>query len=124
MPDAEPWEDAETPGYLHMRDGQARNAEGVTLRGEVADGLATAITLASNEETVVITGTGVGNHLEDRVPMAAFRRSAERTDFAWAVSLTGEPADVAWDGELLTVGDHTGARWRVRIGADGTLARE
>ncbi|MAF11590.1 hypothetical protein CMK11_14165 [Candidatus Poribacteria bacterium] len=124
VPDAEPWEDAEAPGYRHMRDGRARNAEGVTLRGEVADGLAVAITLASNEETVVITGTGVGNHLEDRVPMAVFRRSAQRTDFAWAVSVAGEPVDVAWDGELLSVGDHTGARWKVRIDADGTLARE
>ncbi|MBT5710908.1 alginate lyase family protein, partial [Candidatus Poribacteria bacterium] len=124
LPDADPWAAADTDGYLHMRDGHARRVDGVTLRGEIADGVATAVTLASNEATTVVTGTGVGDHLEDRVPMVIFRRSAKHADFAWAVSLTGEAADIAWDGELLTVSDNAGGRWRLRIQADGTLTRD
>jgi oligo-alginate lyase len=122
-PDGTPWADPNTPGYMHIRDASTRVVNGGVLRAKVGD-TAVAITLAANAPTTVITGTGVGDHLEDRVPTAIFRRVAHATDFVWAASLTGGSVEVVSDGEVLNLSDGAGTRWRVRVHADGALTTE
>lgn len=63
-----------------------------------------AITLAGGKPTEIITGTGVGAHVEDRVPIALFRRSAKETALVWCIALDGEATQI----ELLPVYDATG----------------
>jgi hypothetical protein len=62
-----------------------------------------ALTFLSAEDGVeLITGTGVGDSTEDRVPCAIFRRSGSEAIYAWTMSLGGDtgakPARVAFAG--------------------------
>lgn len=49
--------------------------------------------IAGGNNTQIITGTGVGKHTEDRVPIVIARRSAENTVFIQGVLLEEEPAN-------------------------------
>jgi hypothetical protein len=72
-------------GYQHFRDvADSKTTDGITLA--VGN---TAVRLASQEPTEVITGTGVGKSTEDRIPLAIFRRVAQKTTYVWAVALDG-----------------------------------
>jgi len=122
-PSGSAWDDPDAAGYMHIRDAVVSVVDGGALKAEAGD-VVTAITVAANAPTTVITGTGVGDHLEDRVPMAILRRDAQATDFVWAVSLAGDAAAVEWDGPTLDVRDRGGAAWRLRLGDDGALALE
>ena len=125
VPPGDPWADSDRAGHLHLRDATTRDVvRPFVLTGEVADGVRAAITLAANEGSAVLTATGVGDHLEDRVPVVTFRRFGKAAEFAWAVSLTGEPAAIAWDGEQLTVSDDAGRKWRLNVAYDGALRAE
>ena len=64
--------------------------ETISLKCVLGKDHTTSITLATNEPTEVITGTGVGESTRDRVPIAIFRRQAKSTTFVWAISLDGE----------------------------------
>jgi hypothetical protein len=82
-------------GYQHLQDvASAGGLDGVTLTLEADGGVRTAITLAGNEKTQVITATGIGKSTEDRVPVALFRRVALQATYAWATSLDGTPVKV------------------------------
>ena len=56
--------------------------------------------------------------------MAILRREAAATDFAWAMSLTGESVEVEWDGDVLSVSHGAATRWSMRMHADGTFTAE
>lgn len=49
--------------------------------------------IAGGDSTQIITGTGVGKHTEDRVPIVIARRNAENTVFIQGVLLEEEPAN-------------------------------
>ena len=49
--------------------------------------------LAGGKDTQILTGTGVGKHTEDRVPVVIARRSSKNTAFIHAVLLGEEPAN-------------------------------
>lgn len=90
LPKGESWRPPDKPGYKHIRDATIRAVEGGTELGvSLEEGIEVRIALAGGEETQVITGTGVGDHAEDRVPMVIFRRRAKETAFIWGISLKG-----------------------------------
>jgi hypothetical protein len=69
-------------GYQHLRDAAARQTtDGVSLAVD-----AQIVRLAGSDPTEVITATGVGKSTEDRIPMAIFRRVAQKTTYVWAIS--------------------------------------
>jgi hypothetical protein len=105
LPNGTAWTPAEKDGYHYLRDTTVRQtSECSTLTARICDNWDIAITLAGGEPTEIITGTGVGAHVEDRVPLVLFRRRAKETALAWCVALDGEAAGI----ELLTVRDTKG----------------
>jgi hypothetical protein len=50
--------------------------------------------MAAGPNTTYFTGTGVGAHTEDRVPLVIARRKAQQTTFAWAVGLGLAPDEL------------------------------
>jgi hypothetical protein len=87
LPKGEPTETPAGDGYANIGDLTSRRADGnVTLGTDAA-----LVTLAGGEATEIITGSGVGESTESRVPVAIFRRKAKATRYAWAVSLDGKP---------------------------------
>jgi hypothetical protein len=72
--------------YPHLRESEAtKTTDGATLEVD-----SVAMRLAGTESTEVITGTGPGKSTEDRVPLAIFRRVAQKTTFVWAIALDGK----------------------------------
>jgi len=105
LPDGISWTPPDKDGYRHLRDATIRKVNGSsTLNALMNDKQTIAITLAGGEPTEIITGTGVGNHLEDRVPIALFRCRAKAMALAWCIALDGVPAEI----ELLQVRDAKG----------------
>ncbi len=93
LPDGQPWTPPDAPGYQHIADATTRvHAAGVTLRTSLDDNQEITITLADDEPTEIITGTGVGASTAERVPLMIVRRQAQETAFVWAVALDGRPA--------------------------------
>ena len=121
MPPGEPWEAPDKSGYGHLRDATVRETDSaVTLAAVVAEGQRVAVVLAPGEPTQVITATGVGAHVEDRVPLVLFRRRTQATALAWCIALDGEPPQLeqlavrSETGEALP--PHVAAAWRVVSG--------
>jgi len=99
------WTLPDKPGYRYLRSAIIANGdEGIELRISTGEGRKIGITLMGGERTDVITATGVGRHLEDRVPMVIFRRHTEATAYVWAISLDGEKVEI----ESLEVQDSNG----------------
>ena len=102
LPDGMAWISPDEDGYSYLRDATVRQVtESATLTARVGDDWRIALTLAGGEPTEIITGTGVGAHIEDRIPVALFRRHAKETTLAWCVALDGESAQI----EFLPVHD-------------------
>ena len=115
LPAGKPWTPANKPGYEHLRDATIRQIDQpvhLPLPHKAAP--EAAIVLAGNTPTQVITGTGIGRGLADRVPMVIFRRNTSAEPFAWAISLDGHIRDLqvtATDaGYDVTVGQPDNAR--------------
>lgn len=105
MMDGTPWMPPDKPGYRYLRDATVREVEGgIELKVGMEDELETLITLVGGDRTEVITATGVGAHVEDRVPMVIFRRRAKGTTYVWSVALDGRRTQV----ERLPVRDSNG----------------
>ena len=105
LPDGKVWAPPDKPGYKYLLDTTMREIEGKTdLFVRAGKNLQTAITLAVDEPTQVITATGVGRNTADRVPMAIFRRRAKEAAFVWCVALDGKAERL----EPLTVRDSDG----------------
>lgn len=96
-------------GYQHLRDVAARKTvDGISLAVDAA-----IVRLAGPDPTEVITATGVGKSTEDRVPMAIFRRVAQKTTYVWTIS--NDPVDLAFQedsGGIVSVAVNT---WRVTV---------
>ena len=96
VPTGEKWTTTAKNGYQHLQDATTRRTEtGLTLGLELKEGWPTAIVLAGNEPTEVITATGVGKSVTDRIPVAIFRRTAKQTCYVWAVSLDAAPVTLS-----------------------------
>lgn len=102
VPDGTEWTPPDKNGYRYLRDATIRQTdEDFILTAQVRDEWHTATALAGNEPTKIITATGVGDHIEDRVPVVLFRRHAKETALVWCVSLDGKAVQI----ELLPVSD-------------------
>jgi len=99
VPDGEPWEAPDKPGYRYLRDATARStSKGLVLGTQVSEGWRTTVTLAGGDPTEVVTATGIGRHLEDRVPAMVLRRRAAQTAYAWCTSLDAAEVQLVWLG--------------------------
>jgi hypothetical protein len=106
LPDGTAWTSPDKDGYRYLRDATVRQvSESSTLTARMRDGWRIAITLAGGNPPSpalikggieIITGTGVGAHLEDRVPLALFRRRAKETALAWCVAVDGKASQIEW----------------------------
>ncbi len=95
LPDGQAWDPPDKAGYRHLRDATRRTADSeIHLATSLNNGRKANITLAGGEPTEIITATGIGNHVEDRVPVVLFRRIAKATTYAWAISLDGSPVTI------------------------------
>jgi hypothetical protein len=90
VPDGEVWASPDVPGYQYLQETTSRLLDGATLAGDGA-----IITLAKGDMTEVITGTGMGDNQEDRVPVVIFRRRAKKTTCVWAISLNATPVSIS-----------------------------
>lgn len=80
-------------GYSYLRDTASQvSSSQVQLRFDLRQGKPVWWTLAGGESTTLITGTGVGKHTEDRVPLVIARREGKATTYAWCIYL-GPTAD-------------------------------
>jgi hypothetical protein len=85
--DAPPFTAPKQPGYAHLRDTKgAAASSGFTLAFDEA-GQRVQWAMAGGEPTTFITGTGVGKHTEDRVPVVIARRQLASTAYLWCVAL-------------------------------------
>jgi hypothetical protein len=81
------------------------------------------VLLAGNEPAEVIAATGVGANTADRVPVAIFRRTAQRTTFVWCLALDGAPPQIevpaSESGSVvrLRIADPAGA-WEATVDTD------
>jgi hypothetical protein len=99
-----PWKAPDKSGYRVLEALTSRTAaSGITLRTQTRNDLSACLTLAGDTPTEVITGTGVGETTEDRIPIAILRRRAKSTAYVWAISL-GAPATLT----VQPVSDPTG----------------
>lgn len=86
-----PFQPADKPGYSYLRDMRAANSSGpVHLRFDLDDRKRIWWALAGGEPTTILTGTGVGKHTEDRVPLVIARREAMTTAYLWCLNLGSE----------------------------------
>jgi hypothetical protein len=96
IPAGSDWNAPDIPGYKYIKDATTRTTnKDVVLTISVPDLGTVAITLAGGEPNEIITATGVGANVSDRVPMVIFRRKAKETTFTWAISLDGKPLDLS-----------------------------
>jgi hypothetical protein len=83
MPEGKPRATPEGDGYAEIADLTTRTSdEPLSLGTNLA-----SITFAGWTATEILTGTGVGESTQDRVPMAIFRRKAKDTVYVWAIAL-------------------------------------
>lgn len=86
-----PWQSPTNAGYAHLRDMQSvQSIEGNLVEFRAGGGKRVQWTMAGGETTTFVTGTGVGRHTEDRVPVVIARRQAKDTDYLWCVNLNSE----------------------------------
>jgi hypothetical protein len=97
VPAGLPWTPPDQDGYRYLRDATVRpTRESLTLTARMGDDWRIALTLAGGEPSEAITATGVGAHVEDRVPMVLWRRRAKETALAWGMAVDGQAASLAW----------------------------
>jgi len=76
------------PGYSYLRDVRAKSTSSPSqLLFSMAGAGLTQWALAGGEPSTIITGTGVGRHTEDRVPLVIVRREGKSTAYLWCVSV-------------------------------------
>ena len=75
------------PGYSYLHDTkEAASSAGFKLAFDDA-GKKVQWAMAGGEPTAFVTGTGVGKHTEDRVPLVIARRQLTSTAYLWCVAL-------------------------------------
>ena len=120
LPAGEPVRLADKNGYQLLQDVTSRAAaEGAMLKIAGPSGAPETVTLAGNAPTDLITATGVGKSTEDRVPMSLFRRKAQNTTYAWAVTLDGSVTSMLVEkdvGDTVTLRVESGGKsWRIIV---------
>ncbi|MCX8157503.1 MAG: heparinase II/III family protein [Verrucomicrobiae bacterium] len=106
-PGAQPFSPPQKPGYSYWRDTRSLTRDqGLRLRWTVGPGQTLHwVSAPAGRPLTYLTGTGVGAHTEDRVPMVVTRLQAREAALAWAVAVnTPEPPQV----ELLPVSNAAG----------------
>lgn len=77
-------------GYSYLRDTKAVvTYSAAQLQFDLGSERHSRWICAGGELTTVITGTGVGSHTEDRVPLIIARRQCRATTYLWCISLDG-----------------------------------
>jgi len=76
---------SDKPGYSQLRSlKEVSTLDGLVLNFKSSSGKDLSWMMSAGEHTRFITGTGVGKHTEDRVPLVIARRNSTTT-FIWAV---------------------------------------
>ena len=117
------------PGYSYLRDTKSVSASsGFKLSFDDA-GKRVQWAMAGGEPTSFITGTGVGKHTEDRVPMVIARRQVTNTTYLWCLALgTAEATEISAepvklpDGRLPSSAYIAAARVKTATGTRVVLA--
>lgn len=105
LPSGSAWNPPDKPGYRYLEDATIRKADkNTSLEVAVAPDYKTRISTDSESNIELITATGVGANVEDRVPVVIFRKQGKDTSLAWCVSLDGKAAHI----ERLSVRDAGG----------------
>ncbi|MGC8887303.1 MAG: heparinase II/III domain-containing protein [Verrucomicrobiia bacterium] len=82
---------SDKPGYSQLRSLRSlTTANGIALNFKTPKGNDVGWMMVAGEPTQYITGSGIGKHTEDRVPIVIARRIATGTIFAWAVTIGAE----------------------------------
>jgi hypothetical protein len=91
QPSGEPWASPQAPGYSRLTRTISRTASNgqLSFQTETETGRRTAMIVAVNGPTELITGHGLLKTTEDLVPVLLQRRRATNTAFIWALSLDG-----------------------------------
>jgi hypothetical protein len=76
------------PGYSYLRDTKSwTSASPLQLIFDLGKGNQVLWATAGGEPTTFITGTGVGGHTEDRIPLVISRREGKSTAYLWCLAL-------------------------------------
>lgn len=95
LPRGKKWNPPDKRSYNYLKDGTSRMTDnGITLNATAPHGLPVTIGMAGGEPVEVITATGVGTNITDRVPVVIFRTRARQATLAWFISLDGKPARI------------------------------
>jgi hypothetical protein len=108
---AVPSEIPKKPGYSYLRDLKRQTSEnGLQLAFGSSGGKQVGWSMAGGESTTFFTGTGVGAHTEDRVPLIISRRQAKETVYLWCVILGAPPEKVELTAESVSPDGQTSPR--------------
>lgn len=118
-----------TNGLQYVRDASQGVAEGAIRALFEADEVAAHVTLAGDGRTEIVTGTGPGASILDRIPLVMFARSGEEACFAASIEpvRTGEEASIrrvghTMEGEVhVIVVERRGKTETVLLSPDGTF---
>ncbi len=95
--DGTPWTPPDIDGYRYIKDSVTHHtANDSTFEIASANGKRIVTTLAGGESTELITATGIGDHIDDRVPMVIARRKTKETIFGWCIAIDSSPAHITW----------------------------
>ncbi|MDR3637967.1 MAG: heparinase II/III family protein [Isosphaeraceae bacterium] len=80
-------------GYNYLQDvRRVTTSSGLHLAFDVEGRVQSRWAIAGGAETTYFTGTGIGRHTQDRVPLVIARRKGRAAVFFWCITL-GQPAD-------------------------------
>ncbi len=123
-PQGSRFEVPDKPGYSYLRDTRATVSSALLqLKFDLGGENPVWWAMAGGEESTLITGTGVGKHTEDRVPLIIVRRAARSTTYIWCLYLGPNGDRLALSKEDVKLPDGGGtdpdsvAALRVRTGS-------
>jgi len=127
-PNAQPFTPSQKPGYSHLRDCQSVvRADGLQLQWDIGTPPPLHwVGAPAGGPVTYITGTGVGAHTEDRVPMVITRLPQARSAaLVWAVSVNGTAPAVervaVLDSNAQPMPGEKATAARLRVGNSGYL---
>lgn len=95
LPRGKTWTPPAKQGYSYLKDATVRTTDnGIALGAEAPNGSSISIGMAGGEPVEVITATGAGRNIADRVPVVIFRTHGRQTALVWFISLDGRPARI------------------------------
>lgn len=95
LPRGTTWQTPDKRSYEYLKDGTSRKtSNGITLNAKSPNGTPVEIGLAGGAPVEVITATGPGRNITERVPAVIFRSRAKEFSTAWYISLDAKPARI------------------------------